>query len=315
MNIATTWRLMKEAAIAWSDDYAASMGAALAYYTTFSAAPLLLIVVSVAGLVFGQDAARGEIFNQLNGMIGEEGAIAVQGLLQSVSKPAEGVLGTLVGTAVLLIGATTVFAELQDALDRIWRAPVRERSSGLWSLLRARVLSFGMILGIGFLLMVSLVMSAALSALGRWWSPLFGGWELLAQGVNLVVSFALITVIFAMIYKIMPRVRVAWRDVWVGAAVTALLFSIGKSLIGLYIGRSGVTSGFGAAGSLAVLLLWVYYSAQIFLLGAEFTWVYAHHCGSRQGELRPGAATELPVVDAEPSKQTPGAAPVRRAAT
>jgi membrane protein len=312
MRVAVAWRLMKDAAIAWRDDYAPSMGAALAYYTTFSAAPLLLIVVSVAGLVFGQEAARGEIFNQLRGMIGEEGALAMQGLLQSVNKPAEGAFATLIGVTVLLIGATTVFAELQDSLDRIWRAPVRDRSGGLWRLLRARVLSFGMILGIGFLLMVSLVVSAALSALGRWWAPMFGAWELLLQGVNLLVSFMLITVIFALIYKIMPRVHVAWRDVWVGASVTALLFSIGKSLIGLYIGHSGVTSGFGAAGSLAVILLWVYYSAQIFLLGAEFTWVYAHTLGSRRGEPRPGRAPDQP-LRCEPM-QTPETGPARPAA-
>jgi membrane protein len=290
MSLSTVWRLAKEAASSWSDDYAPSMGAALAYYTTFSAAPLILIVVSVAGLVFGQEAARGEIFAQLRGLIGEQGAVAVEGLLQSVSKPKDGALGTVIGIVVLLVGATTVFAELQDALDRIWRAPARTRSSGLWTLIRARVLSFGMILGIGFLLMVSLVVSAALSALGNWWAPIFGGWELLLQGVNLLVSFALITVIFALIYKIMPRARVEWRDVWIGASVTALLFSIGKSLIGLYIGRSGVTSGFGAAGSLAVLLVWVYYSAQIFLFGAEFTWAWAHSFGSRQGGL--GGARE-----------------------
>lgn len=220
-------------------------------------------------------------------MLGAEGAAAVQGLLESVSKPKEGILATVIGVVVLLIGATTVFAELQDSLDRIWRAPVRVRSSGLWTLLRARVLSFGMIMGIGFLLMVSLVVSAALSALGRWWAPLFGAWEITLQIVNLLVSFGLVTVIFAMIYKIMPRAHVQWRDVWIGAAVTSLLFSIGKSLIGLYIGKSGITSGFGAAGSLAVVLVWVYYSAQIFLLGAEFTWVYAHSHGSRQGEALP----------------------------
>jgi membrane protein len=312
MRVATTWRLMKDAAIAWRDDYAPSMGAALAYYTTFSAAPLLLIVVSVAGLVFGQEAARGEIFNQLRGLIGEQGAIAMQGLLQSVNKPAEGALATVIGVVVLLVGSTTVFAELQDSLDRIWRAPVRDRSGGLWSLLRARVLSFGMILGIGFLLMVSLVVSAALSALGRWWAPMFGGWELLLQGVNLLVSFVLITVIFALIYKIMPRVRVAWRDVWVGASATALLFSIGKSLIGLYIGHSGVTSGFGAAGSLVVVLLWVYYSAQIFLLGAEFTWVYAHSHGSRCGESRPGQAPDQPLRSESMQTREPG--PARPAA-
>ena len=261
--------------------------------------------MSVAGLVFGAEAARGEIFAQLRGMLGEEGAVAIQGLLESVAKPKEGVFATVIGVVVLLIGATTVFAELQDALDRIWRAPVRQRSSGLWSLLRARVLSFGMILGIGFVLMVSLVVSAALSALGHWWAPLFGAWEVTLQAVNLLVSFGLVTLIFAMIYKIMPRVKVEWRDVWIGAAVTSLLFSIGKLLIGLYIGKSGITSGFGAAGSLAVVLVWVYYSAQIFLLGAEFTWVYAHSHGSRRGE---------PTLEPEISR-TNDAAPIRPAAT
>jgi membrane protein len=303
MKLANVWRLVKAAAISWSDDYAPSMGAALAYYTTFSAAPLLLIVVSVAGLVFGAEAARGEIFSQLRGMLGEEGALAIQGLLESVSKPKEGVLATVVGVVVLLVGATTVFAELQDSLDRIWRAPVRQRSSGLWKLLRARVLSFGMIMGIGFLLMVSLVVSAALSALGRWWAPLFGAWEITLQIVNLLVSFGLVTVIFAMIYKIMPRAKVEWRDVWIGAAVTSVLFSIGKSLIGLYIGKSGITSGFGAAGSLAVVLIWVYYSAQIFLLGAEFTWVYAHSHGSRRGIPRAGAEVISRTSEPEPVPQ------------
>jgi membrane protein len=292
------WPMIKAAVVSWRDDYAPSMGAALAYYTMFSVAPLLLIVVSVAGLVFGEDAARGEIHAQLAGMMGETGANALQGLLQSVRKPTEGIVATLIGAGVLFVGATTVFAELQDALDRIWRAPVRDRSGGLWGLLRARVLSFGMIMGLGFLLMVSLVFSAALSALGNWWAPLFGGWELLLQAVNFIVSFAMVTLIFAMIYKVMPRVHVAWRDVWVGAAVTSMLFTVGKLLIGLYIGKSGVTSGFGAAGSLAVVLLWVYWSAQIFLMGAEFTWVYAHTFGSRRDQPRPGAPADCPTRSA-----------------
>jgi membrane protein len=297
MTLATWWKLVRQAAESWSDDYAPSMGAALAYYTMFSVAPLLLIVVSVAGLVFGEDAARGQIYGQLHSLMGEPGASAVQALLQSVRKPTEGVIGTVIGFAILLVGATSVFGELQDALDRIWRAPARNKTSGLWSLLRARLLSFGMILGLGFLLMVSLVLSAALSALGSWWAPLFGGWEVLAQAVNFIVSFALVTAIFAMIYKVMPRVHVHWHDVWIGSAVTAMLFTIGKLLIGLYIGKSSVTSGFGAAGSLAVVLVWVYYSAQIFLMGAEFTWVYAHTFGSRRNEPRPGRPDEIPARD------------------
>ena len=276
------WTLLKRTGSAWSDDYAPSMGAALAYYSVFSLAPLLLIIISIAGLIFGEDAARGEIFGQLRGLMGDDAAKAMEGLLASVGEPKEGITATAIGAVVLLIGATSVFGELQDALDRIWRAPAREKSSGLWRLLRARVLSFGMILGIAFLLMVSLVLSAAVSALGKWWSEVFGGWELLAQLVNALVGAALTTGVFAMIYKLIPRVAVQWRDVWIGAVVTSLLFTIGQFLIGLYIGKSAVASGFGAAGSLIVIFVWVYYSAQIFLLGAEFTWVYAETLGSRR---------------------------------
>ena len=266
----------------WLNDYAPSMGAALAYYTLFSMAPLLLIVVSVAGLVFGQDAARGEIESQLRLLMGDSGARAVQDLLASVRQPAQGTLATVIGLALLLLGATTVFAELQDALDRIWRVPTRQRASGWLSLVRSRILSFGMILAIGFLLMVSLVASAVLAIVGRWIEPGFGGWYWMASVVSAVGAFTLISVMFALIYKVMPSVHVQWRDVWIGALFTALLFNFGKLLIGLYIGRSGVVSGFGAAGSLVVILLWLYYSAQIFLLGAEFTWVYANTFGSRR---------------------------------
>lgn len=276
--------LSQQAFLSWKKDYAPSMGAALAYYTVFSVAPLLLIVISVAGLVFGQEAARGEIFAQLSGLMGAQGALAVQGMLEAVNKPREGIIATVIGLALLVVGATTVFGELQDAMDRIWRAPARDTGGGIFGLLRVRLLSFSMIMGIGFLLIVSLVASAAIAALGKWWAPVFGGWEVLAQGVNFVVSFGMVTVIFAMIYKLMPRVKVEWRDVWVGAGVTALLFTVGKHLIGLYIGKSSVASGYGAAGSLVVVLVWVYYSAQIFLLGAEFTWVYAHQYGSLRGK-------------------------------
>jgi membrane protein len=289
MNAAQMKEIAKQAVVSWIDDYAPSMGAALAYYALFSIAPLVLIVVSIAGLVFGDDAARGQIFIELRGLMGETGATAVQSLLQSVSQQRAGVIGTGVGVAVLLVGATGVFGELQDALDRIWRAPARSQRSGLVSLLRSRLLSFAMVFGIGLLLIASLVASAAISAVGRWWQPAFAGWELVAQAENFALGFVFVTVMFAMIYKLMPRASIHWRDVWIGAGFTSLLFNAGKILIGAYIGKSGFASAFGAAGSLVALLLWLYYSAQIFLLGAEFTWVYAYTCGSRRGGIRPGA--------------------------
>ncbi len=277
---------------AWVEDRAPSMGAALAYYTLFSIAPLLLIVISLAGLWFGPEAARGEIFGQLQGLVGPSGAAAIQGLLESVNKPAGGIVGTLIGLVLMLVGATTVFAELQDSLDRVWRAPPRV-GSGLWKLLRTRLLSFGLILGIGFLMIVSLLLSALLAAIEGWWAPRLVGWEVVLQVVNQLVGFLMVTLMFAMIYKLMPRAHIEWRDVAIGSLVTAALFTIGKFLIGLYIGTSGVSSGFGAAGSLVALLVWVYYSAQIFLLGAEFTWVYAHSIGSRRHHRHriPAAAT------------------------
>jgi membrane protein len=282
--------VLKAAALNWVYDYAQSMGAALAFYTMFSIAPLLLIVISIAGVVFGEEAARGEIFYQLEELLGAHGASAVQGLLESAWKRADNAIAAAFGSVLLFIGATSVFAELQDALDRIWRAPHRPGRSGLWGLVRARLLSFGMILGIGFLLIVSLAFSAGLSALGRWCYPQSSGWLSLANTVELGMTVVSLTVVFAMIYKTMPRARVDWRDVWVGAAFTSMLFIAGKLLIGIYIGRSGVSTAFGAAASLVVVLLWVYYSAQIFLFGAEFTWAYCHKFGSRKGRPMPVAS-------------------------
>jgi len=295
MRPATAWSLARETVSSWSDDYAASMGAALAYYTMFSIAPLLLIVISLAGLFFGEQAARGEILDQLEGLMGVEGARAVQALLASVNEPKAGILATLFGVGALVIGATTVIGELQNALDRIWRAPRRTDQGGIAKWIHTRLTSLGMIMGIGFLLMVSLLASAALAAVQRW----FGRWIALgglASAVDFVVSFGFITVAFAMIYKLVPRVRVEWRDVWIGAVVTSLLFTVGKMAIGLYIGRSAVASTFGAAASLVAMVVWVYWSAQIFLLGAEFTWVYARRCGSLRGraEGQPAAVTSNP---------------------
>jgi membrane protein len=288
--------LVKAAAINWVDDYAQSMGAALAFYTMFSIAPLLLIVISVAGFFFGEEAARGEIFGQLHELLGASGALAVQSLLESAGKPAENLLTAVLGLLFLYIGATSVFAELQDALNRIWKVPTKPQGSGLWRLVRARLLSFGMILGIGFLLMVSLAFSAGLAALDRWWEPLLEGWASVVRTLELALSVVLATAVFAMIYKAMPRARIAWKDVWIGAIVTSMLFILGKFLIGAYIGKSGISTGFGAAASLVIVLLWVYYSAQIFLFGAEFIWVYAHKFGSRKGQPQAVA----PVVPTSP---------------
>ena len=284
-SLKACWRVLCQVAKSWLADYVPSMGAALAYYTMFSLAPLLLIVVSVAGLVFGEDAARGEIAAQLSALMGERSAAAVQDFLTSVKQPDQDASFSLLGVLLLIAGATTVFGELQDALDRIWRVPPSIARSGWITLLRTRLLSFGMVLAIGFLLVVSLVASTALALLGRWGAPLFQGWYALAASANALGSLVLVAAMFALIYKVMPRACVQWRDVWIGAVFTAALFILGKFAIGWYVGQSGVASGFGAAGSLLVVLLWVYYSAQIFLIGAEFTWVYANTYGSRRPAL------------------------------
>jgi len=294
MHLRQLWDLMRKSIDAWVDDYAPSMGAALAYYTLFSIAPLLIIAIAVAGLVFGQEAARGEIVAQIQDLIGREGASAVQGLLKSANEPAQDIVATVVSIVTLVIGATTVFGELQSDLDRIWRVPAPAKQSSIWILLHTRFLSFGLVLGLGFLLLVSLIVSAAIAALGKWSNGFFEGWEAILHVLNLSISFATTTLLLAMIYKLMPRARIAWRDVWLGAAVTALMFEIGKFLIGLYLGTTGVASGFGAAGSLVALLVWVYFSAQIFLLGAEFTWVYSHEYGSKAAQTGQKPALMVP---------------------
>jgi membrane protein len=286
---AAWWGLGRQVFKSSLDDYVPSMGAALAYYTVFSMAPLLLIVISVAGLVFGAEAARGELHAQLQGVMGESGAGVVEELLASLSERARGLTATALGLVLLLIGATTVFAELQAALDRIWRVGRRHRKGGWFRLIRARLLSFGMILAVGFLLVVSLLASAILGAISHRWDTAFGVWQPYIDAGNAVAGFLLVAVIFGLIYKIMPRVRVAWGDVWLGALLATLLFTLGKALIGTYIGRSGLVSAYGAAGSLVVILLWVYFSAQILLVGAEFTHAYARTFGSRWGRRCPPA--------------------------
>lgn len=292
LSVRSLGRLLADTFQAWLDDRASSMGAAIAYYTLFSMAPLLLVVLSVAGAIWGPDAARGAVAAQLSGLLGGDGAQAVQALLESVGQPGTGALASVLGTVAVLIGATTVLAELQGALDVIWRAPP-SRSAGWWQWLRARLLSFGLLMGLGFLLIVSLMADAALAALQVWWGPRDPGLgdTLLWFGLaNHAIGFGLMVTLFAMIYKGLPRRRVAWSDVWVGALVTTTLMQLGKLAIGQYIELAGVASGFGAAGTLVAVLVWVYWSAQIFLLGAEFTWVWAYRHGSHRREDLPPAA-------------------------
>ena len=275
------WSLSYETVMEWVNDRASRKGAALAFYTVFSLAPILILSIAIAGLFFGEEAARGEIYEQARGLLGPDAAAAVQTLVEKSSEPGAGAIATLIGIVTLLIGATTALAELKDGLDQIWHAPP-ERTSGFFYFLRKRLLSVGLILSLGFLLLVSLVFSAVVSALARTWGPRDATGVVL-QVLNFVFSFGLVTLLFAMIYKILPAVRIAWKDVIIGSIITALLFSIGKFAIGLYLGNSAVASTYGAAGSVVLLLIWVYYSTQIFLLGAEFTKVYAHRYGSRRG--------------------------------
>ncbi|RKH67575.1 YihY/virulence factor BrkB family protein [Corallococcus aberystwythensis] len=277
------WPLLKQTLSEWMDDNVPAQAAALAYYTLFSVAPMLIIAIAVAGFVFGQEAAQGEIQKQLQSLIGDAGAKVVQDLVASASKPSSGILATVVGILVLAFAATGVFAQLQDSLNTIWKVK-KKPMNGFLAFVRQRLLSFAMVLGIGFLLLVSLVLSAALAAAGTFLMGLMPGWETVLQLVNLAIAFVVTTVLFAMIYKVLPDTRVAWKDVWLGAAVTSLLFSLGKLAIGLYLGKSSVSSSYGAAGSFAVLLLWVYYSSQLLFLGAEFTQVYSRQHGSRRAE-------------------------------
>ena len=287
MSISHLWTLLKRAAVAWYDDAASSMGAALAYYTLFAIAPLLVMVIAVAGLFFGRAAAHSHLLGQLRALTGDAGVLAIEQLVRGARSSTSGVVATVVGGAVLLLGTTNLFAELYRDLNTIWRSPALPRANGIVNFIRTRILSFGMILGIGFLLLVSLVVSAVLAAAFDWWGPRFTSWHAVVRLVNALLSTGTITVAFALINKFLPRATIAWRDVWMGAAVTAILFEIGKFLIGLYVHETSLASGFGAAGSLVVLLVWVYYSAQIFLFGAEFTWVYAHTDGSRAGVAPP----------------------------
>jgi len=281
------WGVARDTVSDWITHNASSLGAALAFYTLFSIAPILVIAMAVAGSVFGPNVAETQVLGQMRGLLGDAGAKAVQSLLASAHQSGLKGIAAAIGIVTLLIGATSVFGELQNTLDYIWKSP-KKSSVSWWRILRSRILSVGLILGVGFLLMVSLVVSAALSALGAWFQTFLVQWSVILPALDLVLSLGLTTVLFAMIYKFVPREAIAWGDVWIGGLVTACLFTVGKQLIGLYLGRSSLSSAYGAAGSIMVLLLWIYYSAQIFLLGAEFTHVFTYALGSRsQRRARP----------------------------
>jgi membrane protein len=272
-------KLLFESIKSWIDHRASSRGAALAFYTLFSMTPILILAIAIAGYFFGAQAAQGEIIGQIQGLVGPNGAQAVQALLAAARNPLSGLVATLVATVLLLIGATSVFAELKGSLDEMWGV-TPSKHSAFTVLLKTRFLSFSLVLVLAFLLLISLVISAALAVLERYVGTFWSSSMMVLSAVSQIISFSVIASLFAVIYKMLPDAPLSWRDVWIGAVFTAALFSLGKYAIGLYLGNSGVASGFGAAGSLIALLLWVYYSAQIFFFGAEFTRQYALWYGS-----------------------------------
>jgi membrane protein len=289
MKLAELWPVIKETAAEFFQDKCPRLGAALAFYTALSLSPMLLVVVAIAGSVYGDVAARGELANQMQDTVGPEGAKAIETMLANTKSQGKSTLMTIVGVVTLLIGATAVFAQLQDALDTIWKVTPEKSGGGIWGAIRDRLLSFSIVLGLAFLLIVSLVVSAAVTAINTWMADRvpMPGW--LLQVINQVLTFALLTVLFATIFKVLPHAHPAWSDVWVGALLTAGLFTLGKYLIGLYLAQAAPGSAYGAAGSFVVLLIWIYYSSQMLLFGAEFTQVYAKTRGTgRDKDLREG---------------------------
>ena len=282
------FNILKKSFGGFNEDHITAQSAALAYYTVFSIAPLILIAVGIAGVFFGEQASRGEIFNAVSKLMGPEGAKGVESFVQASSEKHTGLIATLIGVATLLIGSTTMFAQLQDTLNQIWKVRAKPSTNTIWSLVRQRLLSFSLILVIGFLLLVSLVASAILAGIGKYLSGHLWGGEAVWHVINGAISFGVSVVLFGAIYKILPDVKLRWRDVWSGGAITAFLFTIGKFLIGLYLGKSGVGSTYGAAGSVMIILLWTYYAAAILLFGAECTRFRAIAAKSPL-ELRTGA--------------------------
>ena len=274
------WRFLKQTFSDWSEDKAPRLAAALAYYTMFSLAPLLIIAIGIAGLVFGDEAARGEIVTQVRGLVGQSGAEAIEAMIQNASRRDAGIAATLVGLGALLFGAAGLFGQLQDALNTIWEVKPKPRS-GIVALIRERLMSFGIVIIVAFLLVASLLVSAFIAGASKYMSGVLPGSDAAWQVVELLVSVGVMSGVFALMFKYLPDAVISWRDVGVGALITAVLFTIGKFLIGLYLGRSSVSSAFGAGGSVVIVMVWVYYTAQIILFGAEFTQVWANERGSR----------------------------------
>lgn len=274
------WTLLQQTWNDWLEDNAPTLGAALAYYSAFSLAPLVLIVLGLVGLILGEEAARGEFQHQLQSLVGPQVAEAVQATVAQARQPGRGIAATLIGGVTLLIGASGVFGQLQNSLNIIWEVE-RPPDRGVWGMLQDRFLSFTLVLGTAFLLLISLILSAAINMLGKWVGGVLPAPELLLQGANFALSFGITTLLFAMIFKWVPDAQIAWKDVWLGAVLTALLFTLGKWGLGIYLGRSAVGSGFGAAGSLVLVLVWVYYSSQVLFFGAEFTQAHAQAAGRR----------------------------------
>ena len=297
-----TWALLKQTYADWSEDRAARLAAALAYYTTFSIAPLLVVLIGIAGLVFGTEAVRGQLDDQIRGLLGADAAKAVQDMVQSAStNEASGIVATGFSLVALVLGATGVFSELQDSLNTIW--DVQPKPGRGWrGLISDRILSFGMVLAIAFLLTVSLVVSATIAGIGEFVGGFVGALQPVWHLLDAVVSIGILTLLFAAIFKLLPDVEIAWRDVWIGAVATSVLFTVGKLLLGLYLGRSATVSVYGAAGSLVVLLIWVYYSAQILFFGAELTQVYANQYGTR---VRPSENAQPAPEARRPRVQAP----------
>ena len=279
-SMRTWWTLLKEAFEKWSADKAPRLGAALSYYTVFSLVPLLVLTISIAGLVFGTEAAQQAIMTQIESLVGPQSAAAIKQMLEIAQRPSSGALASAIAVVTLLLGASGVFAQLQDALNTVWSVEPKA-GRGLWGTIKDRLFSLMAVLGTGFLLLVSLVLSAALAAFGKMFQGRLPGHEGLLHLADLAISFGVITLLFAMMFKLLPDAKIAWRDVWIGAGLTSVLFTVGKFAIGMYLGKADVGSAYGAAGSLVILLVWVYYSSQILLYGAEFTSVYANRYGSR----------------------------------